>query len=95
MMLSLDILNRAETNVRIVWSHCYLNTIYWEILKVKNFAVFWLAHNLKNFCMAISAELKVEHPWKFIREQFQSEGSSKILYLEISQYTELKWTDIQ
>ena len=46
--------------------------------------------NLKNFCMAISAELKVEHPRKFICEQFQSEGSSKILYLEISQYTELK-----
>ena len=46
--------------------------------------------------MAISAELKVEHPRKFIREQFQSEGSSKILYLEISQYTELKkHSDIQ
>ena len=42
-----------------------------------------------------SAKLKVEHPRKFIREQFQSEGSLKILYLEISQYTELKWTNIQ
>ena len=40
--------------------------------------------------MAISAELKVEHPQKFICEQFQSEGSLKILYFEIFQYMELK-----
>jgi len=87
MTLSLDILNRAETNVQIVWSHWYSNTVYWKIFEVKILLFSdWLT-TLKNFCMAISAELKVEHP---IHEQFQSEESSKILCLEISQYTELK-----